>query len=439
MKKLINLTFIGIFLLLITACTEVSTTTDSTTLNTTTEISQTVSSTETTSQSTTLSTSTTTETSTVLQEIDLIFDGHIGDGTMESPYVINLMINDSFTKTINFKALSSHLIYEEGIFLSGEFHPIQDEEFIGLNLDGSTDFSISVKALKIGVFYIRISSPTISPNYVRVNVEEYSIDFSKNLKVLAIGNSFSVDAMEYLYKIADDYQIPNIILGIMYIPGASLEKHVDSITNNLHDYVYYKNSNNAWVYADSSASLLDGLLDEDWDIITIQQVSGYSGIASTYNEDIDTIIEYVNQNKTNELAEIAWHMTWAYQEGSTHPDFVRYSSDQLTMYQAIMTTVQNEILSRDDISYVIPSGTAIQNLRTSFIGDTLTRDGYHLSLEEGRYTASLTWFHMITGFPIDGIMYKPTGIDEFELAAIKEAVVNAVINPYQITQSSYDD
>ncbi len=37
------------------------------------------------------------------------------------------------------------------------------------------------------------------------------------------------------------------------------------------------------------------------------------------------------------------------------------------------------------------AGTAIQNLRTSYMGDTLTRDGYHLEVNTGRYTVSMTW------------------------------------------------
>jgi hypothetical protein len=293
--------------------------------------------------------------------------------------------------------------------------------------------------LSLGVFYIEITSENANPTYLQITVEEYRIDFNKNLKVLAIGNSFSVDAMEYLYKIANDYGIPNITLGILYIPGASLEKHVDSITNIKNDYVYYKNTNDAWVYKDSSSTLLEGLQDETWDVIIIQQVSGLSGISSTYNSDIDTIINYVNTYKTNDSAKIAWHMTWAYQEGSTHPDFSRYSGNQITMYNAITATVQTNIMLREDIEFVIPSGTTIQNLRTSFIGDNLNRDGYHLSLDKGRYAAGLTWFLQISGLSIDAIEYKPSTILEREFEAIKEAVKNAVLNPFITTQSTYTD
>ncbi len=131
-------------------------------------------------------------------------------------------------------------------------------------------------------------------------------------------------------------------------------------------------------------------------------------------------------------------MTWAYQQNSTHSDFAYYNNNQSVMYQAIVQTVGSAIRPRPEITMVIPAGTAIQNLRTSYIGDTLTVDGYHLSLTRGRYTAALTWFHAITGLSIDNITYKPaTGVSDADLAAIKEAVKHAVLYPNVITPSSF--
>ena len=84
-----------------------------------------------------------------------------------------------------------------------------------------------------------------------------------------------------------------------------------------------------------------------------------------------------------------------------------------------------------------PTGTTIQNLRTSYIGDNLTVDGYHLSIDKGRFAAALTWFSKITGLPIDGITYKPDGVTEQDLLNIKAAVNNAIASPYTVTNSSF--
>ena len=50
------------------------------------------------------------------------------------------------------------------------------------------------------------------------------------------------------------------------------------------------------------------------------------------------------------------------------------------------------------ISTIIPSGTAIQNARTTSLGqdsNALTRDGLHLTLGVGRYIAAMSWYESI--------------------------------------------
>jgi hypothetical protein len=109
----------------------------------------------------------------------------------------------------------------------------------------------------------------------------------------------------------------------------------------------------------------------------------------------------------------------------------------MTMFQAIVDTVNELIVPRSDIYGIIPSGTTIQNMRTSFLGDTLNSDGYHLNVKKGRYAAALTWFKAITGLSIDDITFKTDDMDATVLALTKEAVNNAIQNPFQVTESTY--
>ncbi|MBR2024542.1 MAG: DUF4886 domain-containing protein, partial [Clostridia bacterium] len=88
---------------------------------------------------------------------------------------------------------------------------------------------------------------------------------------------------------------------------------------------------------------------------------------------------------------------------------------------------------------VIPAGTSIQNVRTSYIGDTLTRDGYHLSYDFGRFIGSLTFVKALTGLSIDNITYMPNGVDANELAVAIECVNNAVKTPFSVTNSQYTE
>ena len=109
----------------------------------------------------------------------------------------------------------------------------------------------------------------------------------------------------------------------------------------------------------------------------------------------------------------------------------------MTMYNAIVNTVKSVVLEDKTISRVLPSGTTIQNLRTSYLGDTLNRDGTHLTNDVGRYAAGLTWACAITGVSSDAVKWTPSDhaqvAEDFEV--IKEAVANAVATPFAVTES----
>ncbi len=252
------------------------------------------------------------------------------------------------------------------------------------------------------------------------------------LKILAIGNSFSDDAMEYVYQVAKDAGVESIKLGNMFIGGCSLETHLGNAKSNKGAYDYRTNTNGTWS-TKGGTSIKTAVESENWDFITFQQVSGYSGVADSY-DDLDELIDIIKPLCPD--ATLAWHMTWAYKTGSNHADFSKYGKNQMNMYRAITDAVNEKILTNEDIEVVIPSGTSIQNARTSLIGD-MTRDGYHLSYGIGRYIASMTYVAALTGLSIDGSVTTPDDVDSYRLEAVIESVNNAIKTPYEVTKSSY--
>ena len=253
------------------------------------------------------------------------------------------------------------------------------------------------------------------------------------LKILAIGNSFSDDALWLLPDVLKGLGITNFRISNLFIGGCVLSTHLNNIKNRTGAYEFRTNYGNGWSTINNYV-LQDGVNADDWDYITIQQGSPESGLADTYDY-LTEILNTVTALKPN--AKIMWQMTWAYQQNSTHSAFANYNNDQTTMYNAIVDAVKTKVIPDLEINCVIPNGTVIQNARTSYLGDTLTRDGHHLSEDIGRYMAALTYAYLTTGYDVSSVTFAPTGVDENVKNIAIESVLNAVKTPFYVTPSTY--
>ena len=95
------------------------------------------------------------------------------------------------------------------------------------------------------------------------------------------------------------------------------------------------------------------------------------------------------------------------------------------MYNAIVDAVW-KVKDLVDIDIIVPAGTAIQNGRTSIIGDNFCWDGYHLDLNIGRYTAACTWFEKIFEKNVVGNPFKPSTLKDFEAEIAQNAAHLAI-------------
>ena len=263
-----------------------------------------------------------------------------------------------------------------------------------------------------------------------------------SIKILAIGNSFSQDAINnHLYEVLESAGYEEIVLGNMYIGGCSLDTHWANMKNGSADYTYYYRSatTNGW-RTTYNQTLATAMAEEDWDYITIQQVSGSSGKIGDYG-NLDNTLNWINDNKTNPNAKILWHMTWAYDEVNSNSSFANYGNDQMTMYRMILDTVNAKVASHNLVDGIIPSGTSIQNMRTStkVANSALCEsDGYHLSAKIGDYIAALTWYAYLSGDDVSYLAYQPNEVASFR-DDINASVNAAIENPYKVTKcGSYD-
>lgn len=251
------------------------------------------------------------------------------------------------------------------------------------------------------------------------------------VKVLAIGNSFSEDAIEQHLSALVRAEGLNVIICNMYIGGCSIDRHVENLRGNKPEYRYRKfdvdgKVTEAWGY-----TLEKVLAEEDWDYVSLQQVSQSSGMPESYAL-LPELVEFVKA-RIPEDAVLMFHQTWAYAPKSNHGGFKNYDNDQTKMYNAIVSTVKQEA-PKVGIKLIVPSGTAIQNARTSSLGKDLTRDGFHLSFVHGRYIASCTWLEAVFGVNPIGNSYCPEGMTPEECRLAQKAAHKAVKKPSKVTK-----
>lgn len=295
-------------------------------------------------------------------------------------------------------------------------------------IESFENHSAIISAKGEGKTIIRVESPSGDLKYF----SEVEVKGERVIKILAIGNSFSDDALEhYLYDLANAGN-KKILIANMYIGGSSLENHWQNIEQDSAAYHLRVISSNGKKDAFNNVSIQEALSRENWDYISLQQVSQLSGVLQSYQEYLPKLLDFLRPRASNPEVKFVLHQTWAYAADSDHFGFVNYENDQNKMYQSIVDAVW-EAKELYDIDLVVPAGTAIQNGRTSYIGDKFTRDGYHLSLGMGRFTASAAWYEAIFG-NIEENPFEPESFSSYDVSLAKRAASTAVNSPKEVTE-----
>ena len=259
----------------------------------------------------------------------------------------------------------------------------------------------------------------------------------QSFKLLCVGNSFSDNITKYMYSILNSFYVKKIIIANLFIPGCEIKTHLDNAINDKSSYIYRKNTAGVFVNYDNY-SLKNGLTDEKWDFVTMQQASGKSGEIETYNENINELYTYI-KSFLMANCKIGWNMTWAYSNDCKHNEYIKYNNCQNTMYTSIINCVKNKIFTNKNFEFIAPLATTIQNARTSYLKDTFTlNDGYHLE-DLGEFIVGLALVIKLTNFNIDDMDLTLIPLKFIPYIKIaKEAVLNSLKFPFTITPSIYD-
>lgn len=256
-----------------------------------------------------------------------------------------------------------------------------------------------------------------------------------NLNVLMIGNSFADDTVRFASLAAKSYGINLNIYGA-YIASCTLDLHYNNWVNNTATYSCRSMNGESWVYEDNKT--LPQIVDKmSWDYITFQQASQYVGAKSSYSH-LSDLMSLVRA-RAGEKPIFKWHQTWAYENDYMFNTtaFSQYNNDSDTMFNAIIEAYKSEVAPKTELKGIIPAGTAVQNLRSSYIGETFSRDGLHMSFTHGRYLLALNWLTAFYNIDLDQspCTYRPTGVNDDFIAPSYEAIRNANKHPLVKTQS----
>ena len=255
------------------------------------------------------------------------------------------------------------------------------------------------------------------------------------LRLLTIGNSFSVDAVpQNLHEIAAaDGHV--LIIGLMSIGGCSLEKHWMLAERDSAAYSYYKIGADGTLVRRTDVRLSESLSDEPWDAMVFQQQSAMAGQPESYEPFLTDLLRYTKARVPRRCRRMLYQ-TWAYAGSSTKEGFEDFGYSQGRMYEAILGTCT--ATAKRHRMEIIPCGTAVQNSRRTFNHENVTRDGYHMHWWFGRYLLACTFYEALYKQSVVGNSYRPPHLGERRVDIAQKCAHAACGHPSVVTRVDFE-
>lgn len=313
-------------------------------------------------------------------------------------------------------------------------------KFLASGLPRAVAMVVGVACLiSLGSCRSRIADPEM-PEWDDASIE--AVLKKPNLKVLDIGNSYTNDATALLPTVVKNsgVDVKDMCLYRIVRGGASFKKwcgiYEDSDTQ---PYSFQKVIGGIDVGIPSqTAEAGDGTLfrevlsEVEWDLIIIHQLSNYAPYYDLWNGDgagggLDKLLGIIRQNQPNAMIGfLLVHSYWDNYSGNEE-------KSSLKRWQKIVSSVE-KLQKEYYIPFIIPYGTAIENLRSTSLNNSydLTRDGLHLGFGLGQYTAACCYFESLiaprTGVSCYGITTRIDVSDmESNYPAVSVTKKNALI------------
>lgn len=274
----------------------------------------------------------------------------------------------------------------------------------------------------------------------------------ETLDLLLFGHSYGVDCSEHLPKLIDAAGIKTVRIARFIKGNCSLEER----------YKYFKEDRTngysecepgSVEYVTRPCTFKEAVAARRWDYVIFQTSLENQGKYETYQPYLNEMVAYirtVSNEKFGSEPVICWNMFWPVssllryaQSPTSNHRMSLYDYDSDNMFEKYMAAAK-EMSADTGIENIIPSGTAIMNLRASYLNTPMskafTRDGYHLSYGEGRYAAACVFFeYMVTPRYGISVLGNPLRLPDLRPAVtdknaefLQLCAVEAVKNPFVV-------
>ena len=256
---------------------------------------------------------------------------------------------------------------------------------------------------------------------------------AEGLKVLMIGNSFSICNLWQMPQVAESMG-KKLDLASLYIGGCSLERHwrnVETAATNatFKPYRFDRIIDGKHVVEKGTANIPDALALDKWDVVTIQQASHFSWDPATYHPWGDNLVAKIRELAPQ--AKILVQETWSYPPWDRR--LKKFGFDQVEMYARL-----RDAYAAFAVKYgfeVIPVGTAAEfapDRNTLF-----TKPDFHFN-RTGEYLQGLVWTAKLFGVDVRKCAYRPSWLDAARANELTAAAMDAVSGARHIRRAFRD-
>lgn len=265
-----------------------------------------------------------------------------------------------------------------------------------------------IKALAPGKTVVKVeTSDHRLKYYADVNVAEGEAP----MRLLTIGCGRAIDANSLLLSQMATATGKKLVICNLSIPQASFKTHLNNIKQESNSYAYQRVSVEGNSNTQKDQDLRKVIEEENWDFIALEEATEMAGMANGYQTFLPQLAQAIKSLATNPNVKVLLHQTWAYAKTARNPTFASYGNDQKKMFDSITNAVMQ---GKPHVDMVIPTGTAIQNGRTSYLGDKVLKDDIDLDPITGRYIAALSWYETLFSTDVSALSYLNPSLSQYD-------------------------